>query len=126
MYFLVCDVSADTGMLKKVKTIKHPSTGALFYYGTDTFNSRIEVLLYKLYLHVFVASGYISVSMVMQNTPRVTFAHTQICKRKHGLHNTERITSTYYIIQICSGITSGRVFDGELLYTKILEYLENG
>ena len=25
------------------------------------------------------------------------------------------------IIQICSGITSGRVLDGELLYTKILE-----
>ena len=26
-----------------------------------------------------------------------------------------------YIIQIYSGITSGRVLDGELLYTKILE-----
>ena len=26
-----------------------------------------------------------------------------------------------HIIQICSGITSGRVLDGELLYTKILE-----
>ena len=26
-----------------------------------------------------------------------------------------------HIIQICFGITSGRVFDGELLYTKILE-----
>ena len=26
----------------------------------------------------------------------------------------------YCIIQICSGITSGRVLDGELLYTKIL------
>ena len=26
-----------------------------------------------------------------------------------------------YIIQICLGITSGRVLDGELLYTKILE-----
>ena len=26
-----------------------------------------------------------------------------------------------YIIQIYSGITSGRVFDGELLYIKILE-----
>ena len=26
-----------------------------------------------------------------------------------------------YLIQICSGITSGRVLDGELLYTKILE-----
>ena len=25
------------------------------------------------------------------------------------------------IIQICSGITSGRVLNGELLYTKILE-----
>ena len=28
---------------------------------------------------------------------------------------------TYHIIQIYSGITSGRVLDGELLYTKILE-----
>ena len=27
----------------------------------------------------------------------------------------------YYIIQIYYGITSGRVLDGELLYTKILE-----
>ena len=27
----------------------------------------------------------------------------------------------YHIIQIYSGITSGRVLDGELLYTKILE-----
>ena len=26
-----------------------------------------------------------------------------------------------YIIQICPGITSGGVLDGELLYTKILE-----
>ena len=26
-----------------------------------------------------------------------------------------------YVIQICSGITSDRVLDGELLYTKILE-----
>ena len=26
----------------------------------------------------------------------------------------------YYIIQICSGITSGRVLDGEILSTKIL------
>ena len=28
---------------------------------------------------------------------------------------------SFNIIQICSGITSGRVLDGELLYTKILE-----
>ena len=27
----------------------------------------------------------------------------------------------YYITQVYSGITSGRVLDGELLYTKILE-----
>ena len=27
----------------------------------------------------------------------------------------------YHVIQIYSGITSGRVLDGELLYTKILE-----
>ena len=27
----------------------------------------------------------------------------------------------YYIIQIYSGITNGRVLNGELLYTKILE-----
>ena len=27
----------------------------------------------------------------------------------------------FHIIQICSRITSGRVLDGELLYTKILE-----
>ena len=26
-----------------------------------------------------------------------------------------------HVIQICPGITSGRVLDGELLYTKILE-----
>ena len=26
-----------------------------------------------------------------------------------------------HIIQICSGITRGRVLDGDLLYTKILE-----
>ena len=30
---------------------------------------------------------------------------------------------SYFINQICSGITSGRVRDGELLYTKILEAL---
>ena len=34
---------------------------------------------------------------------------------------TTILTTKIYIIQIYSGITSGRVFDGELLYTKILE-----
>ena len=35
----------------------------------------------------------------------------------------------FYIIQIYSGITSGRVLNGELLYTKILEvnlFVEEG
>ena len=35
--------------------------------------------------------------------------------------NADKLALEHYIIQICSGITSGRVLDGELLYTKILE-----
>ena len=40
----------------------------------------------------------------------------QVCK-----HQFTFILMLTHIIQIYSGITSGRVFDGELLYTKILE-----
>ena len=37
----------------------------------------------------------------------------------HGYHHSGSMAN--HIIQIYSGMTSGRVLDGELLYTKILE-----
>ena len=48
-----------------------------------------------------------------------------IIGRWNKLHNTiilQDYTIQDNIIKIYSGITSGRVLDGELLYTKILEF----
>ena len=43
-----------------------------------------------------------------------------ICFRPYRIHQASYICHSY-AIHIYSGITSGRVRDGELLYTKILE-----
>ena len=54
------------------------------------------------------------VSFISEETPES--ASPERCFEHH-----QDDFSLYPIIQICSGITSSRVLDGELLYTKILE-----
>ena len=61
-------------------------------------------------------------------TPNITiaqaviFAHVHLDTSLHTLRdNVYPFNLAYNTIHMYSGITSGRVLDGELLYTKILE-----
>ena len=74
---------------------------------------QYPLISHKIYTKTLEVNLLILESLCIK-TPHRTVYHL-------WFQNKSELYHQIYIIQIYSGITSSRVFDGELLYTKILE-----